>query len=227
MMLPGDYQQTTEFTCGPAALMSAMAQADPLTYAPSIRDEFKIWKESNTVYEIGTSGGHPGVSPFGMGSSALRRGFKVEVLLDTCGEPLLMTPETENGGSEHAAALAIDEIDSRQEFISLGGTIDQWPLFPLERWKVVVDSGGSVVVLQTEPQYSRLDGHYITVRHIDLGKDKITLWDPWMPLDKNADGTMVGLSTKNALEYISENAWCGLTKRKRACIIIHGKSSVS
>lgn len=70
------YTQTTGFTCGPAALMSAMNAASD-EYVPKLEDEIKIWREANTVF---MGSGHPGCCPVGLALSAHNRGFDTAVL---------------------------------------------------------------------------------------------------------------------------------------------------
>ena len=72
------YRQTTEFSCGPAALMMAMAGVDrsfPLTQ----ESELDIWREATTIF---MTSGHGGSHPLGMALAAHRRGFYVEVVMN-------------------------------------------------------------------------------------------------------------------------------------------------
>lgn len=72
------YRQTTEFTCGPAACMMAMACLTPglkLTRAL----ELDIWREATTIY---MTSGHGGCHPIGLALSAHRRGYQARVILN-------------------------------------------------------------------------------------------------------------------------------------------------
>ena len=65
------YPQTTEFSCGPAALIMAMAALDeqqPLTTL----EELRIWREATTIFMLA---GHGGCGPHGLALSAWNRGF--------------------------------------------------------------------------------------------------------------------------------------------------------
>ncbi|MGR9052885.1 MAG: GNAT family N-acetyltransferase/peptidase C39 family protein [Gammaproteobacteria bacterium] len=71
------YRQTTEFSCGPAALLMAMAALHPeveLTQA----HELQLWRESTTIF---MTSGHGGCGPHGLALAAYRRGFDVEMYL--------------------------------------------------------------------------------------------------------------------------------------------------
>ncbi len=74
-------QQTTDFTCGPAALMMAMGGLDR-SYQPSVHDELQIWREATTIF---MTSGHGGCHPVGLALAAHHRGFQAEVWLNRAG----------------------------------------------------------------------------------------------------------------------------------------------
>jgi ribosomal protein S18 acetylase RimI-like enzyme len=69
------YQQTLDFTCGPAALLMAMKGLQ-LDLELDRKLELRIWRESTTVF---MTSGHGGCGPYGLALSAFKRGFDVEV----------------------------------------------------------------------------------------------------------------------------------------------------
>lgn len=71
------YEQTLEFTCGPAALLMAMKALDP-SIELSRRLEIRLWRESTTVF---MTSGHGGCGPYGLALAAQHRGFDVEVFV--------------------------------------------------------------------------------------------------------------------------------------------------
>lgn len=79
------YAQTTDFTCGPACLLMAMAALQPQRL-PTRREELRLWREATTVF---MTSGHGGCSPHGLALAAWRRGFRVRLLLNTDG-PLFL-----------------------------------------------------------------------------------------------------------------------------------------
>lgn len=79
------YQQTTEFTCGPAALMMAMHNQDA-SYEMSQEKELDLWREATTIF---MTSGHGGCHPIGLALAADRRGFEARVFLNTQ-EPLFL-----------------------------------------------------------------------------------------------------------------------------------------
>tara|TARA_R110001592_G_scaffold291131_2_gene560455 strand:+ start:62527 stop:63627 length:1101 start_codon:yes stop_codon:yes gene_type:complete len=79
------YQQTTEFTCGPASLMMAMHNQDS-GYVMSQENELDIWREATTIF---MTSGHGGCHPIGLALAAKKRGFEASVFLNTQ-EPLFL-----------------------------------------------------------------------------------------------------------------------------------------
>lgn len=71
------FAQTLDFTCGPAALLMAMAALDhrtPLARAA----ELQLWRESTLIF---MTSGHGGCDPFGLALAASRRGFKAAIFV--------------------------------------------------------------------------------------------------------------------------------------------------
>lgn len=75
------YRQTTDFTCGPAALLMAMGALDP-ERALHQEEELDIWREATSIY---MTSGHGGCHPLGLALAASRRGFQVDVWLKQTG----------------------------------------------------------------------------------------------------------------------------------------------
>lgn len=69
------YGQTLDFTCGPCALLMAMAALDNTTVIDRT-EEIRVWREATTVF---MAAGHGGCGPFGLALAAVRRGFGVTV----------------------------------------------------------------------------------------------------------------------------------------------------
>lgn len=79
------YEQTTDFTCGPAALMMAMKTLQT-RYQMTRQEELQIWREATTIF---MTSGHGGCSPHGLALSAWQRGFDVELYINQPGAPFL------------------------------------------------------------------------------------------------------------------------------------------
>ena len=85
-------RQSTEFTCGPAALMMALAAVSK-KYTPSQHEELQIWREATTIF---MTSGHGGCHPIGLALAARQRGFKAEVWINTS-EPLFVASVRDPG----------------------------------------------------------------------------------------------------------------------------------
>ncbi|MFT5593717.1 MAG: ribosomal protein S18 acetylase RimI-like enzyme/predicted double-glycine peptidase [Oceanicoccus sp.] len=79
------YQQTTEFTCGPAALMMAMNSQSAKLEMSQI-NELEIWREATTIF---MTSGHGGCHPVGLALAANNRGFNASVYVNSQ-EPLFL-----------------------------------------------------------------------------------------------------------------------------------------
>jgi len=77
------YEQTTDFTCGPAAIMMAMKMLDS-GYLMTRREELQIWREATTIF---MTTGPGGCSPYGLALSAWERGFEVELYVNQVEPP--------------------------------------------------------------------------------------------------------------------------------------------
>jgi ribosomal protein S18 acetylase RimI-like enzyme len=78
---PPYVHQTTDFTCGPACLMMALAWADA-GFKPHPAFEFELWREGTTIF---SDSGPGGCEPYGMAVTAKRHGLKPEILVSRPG----------------------------------------------------------------------------------------------------------------------------------------------
>lgn len=79
------YEQTTDFSCGPASLMMALKTLKP-GYEMSRREELRIWREATAIF---MAAGHGGCSPYGLALSAWHRGLKVTLYINQEEAPFL------------------------------------------------------------------------------------------------------------------------------------------
>ncbi|MCC2616440.1 GNAT family N-acetyltransferase/peptidase C39 family protein [Aestuariibacter halophilus] len=163
------YPQSTEFTCGPAALMMAMKRlrsAEPLNLAR----ELWIWRQATTIY---MTSGHGGCHPLGLGLAATELGFQAQVYINQH-EPLFL----DGVRSEHKKDIlrAVHE-----QFVTDAGKQDiqvLWQDPSVERLQAALAEGAAVLCLIST---YRMDGrkvpHWVTVTHID--EDCLYLHDPY------------------------------------------------
>ena len=85
------YAQTTDFSCGPAALMMALSALQE-DLPMSTHQELRIWREATTIYMLS---GHGGCGPHGLALAAWRRGFHAEIQVSRTGPLFLDTVRSE------------------------------------------------------------------------------------------------------------------------------------
>lgn len=79
------YEQTLDFTCGPASLIMAMRALQPSMQADRTL-EVQLWREATTIF---MTSGHGGCSPHGLALAAHQRGFRVQLLVSDAGPMFL------------------------------------------------------------------------------------------------------------------------------------------
>jgi len=138
------YQQTTDFTCGPACLMMAMKALNRgLRLDRTL--ELRLWREATSIF---MAAGHGGCGPFGLALAANRRGNTVELfvkqrgvfLVDTVRDPdkkevMRVVEEDfldrirEHGIPHHNRPARFAEV---QELFAAGGI----PLVLISSWRI-------------------------------------------------------------------------------------------
>jgi ribosomal protein S18 acetylase RimI-like enzyme len=89
---PPYFHQTTEFTCGPACMMMALAWADP-NWRPDPALELRLWRQATTVV---MAAGPGGCEPYGVAVTLKRHGLLPEVYVSRPGPYFLDTTRLED-----------------------------------------------------------------------------------------------------------------------------------
>lgn len=79
------YAQTTDFTCGPAALLMAAKKLNDRQPLNQI-EELNIWRDATTVF---MTTGHGGCSPFGLALAAQKRGYRARLWVSNMDAPFI------------------------------------------------------------------------------------------------------------------------------------------
>ncbi len=153
------YQQTTEFTCGPAALMMAMASLDE-TQQPSQNQELDIWREATTIF---MTSGHGGCHPTGLGLAAHHRGFNAKVYINTQKPLFLEGVRTEN--KKHIMEVVDRQFRDKAQAEGVDIHYEEITQIQIQDW---LNKGCAVLVLIST---YRMDGkkapHWVTVTAMD------------------------------------------------------------
>jgi ribosomal protein S18 acetylase RimI-like enzyme len=153
------YQQTTEFTCGPAALLMAMGSLDNSTEL-SQSHELALWREGTTIF---MTSGHGGCHPFGLALAANKRGFTSEVIVNTS-EPLFLDGVRSDNKKSVLATV-------HQQFVegiaaaNISVTQKDVELTDIENW---LSQGFSVLLLISTYRFDgKKSPHWVCVTHLD------------------------------------------------------------
>lgn len=109
------YEQTSEFTCGPACVLMTVAALDRDPFELARVAEFETWRRTNLV-------GTGGTDVFGLALPFLDRGFEVKIYnehMPTLPQELLQSFLTE----EDAKLAAWSSKEARREAVELGAEI--------------------------------------------------------------------------------------------------------
>lgn len=168
------YEQTLEFTCGPAALIMAMKALQP-TLPVDRKLELRLWREATTIF---MTSGHGGCGPYGLALAASSRGFGVEVFVNDTGTHLVDTVRN----SEKREVIRLVQEDMQEQLDERGVAINPSSLSTeqlLERF----DRGDmALVLISSWLIYGERIPHWVVV----TGHDEhfIYVHDPYIDYDK-------------------------------------------
>jgi hypothetical protein len=162
------FSQNTEFTCGPAALIMAMATHSK-KIKPSFELELEIWREATTIF---MTSGHGGCGARGLALSAHRRGFGTEVWVS---QSSVMFSEGVRDSSKKAILRIVHNkfvADLKRERIPVHvGAINA------ERLEKAARRGGVILVLISAYQITKTKSpHWVVIAGFD--KDHYFIHDP-------------------------------------------------
>jgi ribosomal protein S18 acetylase RimI-like enzyme len=107
------YEQTTEFTCGPACLMMALSARKPgFVMNPTV--EVSLWRQSTTVF---MTRGLGGCEPFGMAVALAGEGLAPEVFVTEEGPLMLQT--VRDAEKRKVMKLAQDEFQRQAQQLGI------------------------------------------------------------------------------------------------------------
>jgi ribosomal protein S18 acetylase RimI-like enzyme/predicted double-glycine peptidase len=153
------YRQTTDFTCGPAAAMMAMAALNPKIKLDQ-ELELAIWREATTIF---MTSGHGGCHPVGLALAVAKRGFKAEVFINQQG-PLFVESVRNPEKKQIIAAVHEHFLNSARK----GGVAVRYKEMTQENIARWLTEGAMVLVLiSTYRMDYRKAPHWVTVCGID------------------------------------------------------------
>lgn len=153
------YEQTLEFTCGPAAVMMAMrALTDSVEM--SRQTEIRIWRESTTVF---MTSGHGGCGAHGLALSAYHRGFDVELYVKD--EMPMFVDSVRSAEKKDVIRLVQDGFIQEVAALPIG---EHYTKLGVEELKEQFNSGGiPIVMISSYLIYKEKSPHWVVVTGFD------------------------------------------------------------
>lgn len=153
------YEQTLDFTCGPATLMMAMKTLDD--GLPLNRQlELRLWRESTTIF---MTSGHGGCGPYGLALSAYRRGFDVELFMSDAGALFVDSVRSE----EKKEVIRLVHEDQLREIRESPITLEYRRLSVGEMIEKINAGGVPVILISSYRIYKEKFPHWVVVTGYD------------------------------------------------------------
>lgn len=164
------YQQTLDFTCGPAALMMAMASLRPgLTMDRA--EELRLWREATTIF---MTSGHGGCGPFGLALAAHRRGFGSAVIVSDPGVHMVDSVRS----PEKQEVMALVQADMEAEIARLGIPVEIGAVSLEEMERRFGEGEIPLMMISSWQIYEERVPHWVVVTGFDA--HFIYVNDPWL-----------------------------------------------
>jgi len=205
------YEQSLEFTCGPAALMMAMKSLTP-GLALSRQLELRLWREATTIF---MTSGHGGCGPYGLALAAARRDYRVEVHVSEQGTHLGDSVRSD----QKREVMRLVQEDMHQQLQSLGVPIRHAGLGVPDIEKCLADGGIPLVLISSWQIYKARVPHWVVV----TGSDESFVYvnDPFV--DREEGETLIDSIhmpiLKERFESMARYGRAGL----QAMVVLYGK----
>lgn len=175
------YEQTLDFTCGPAALMMAM-KALRKDMVLEREEEIRLWRESTTVF---MTSGHGGCGPYGLALAAYHRGFDVEIYVNDEGALFVDSVRSE----EKKEVIRLVQEDFLRELESSSVQL-HFHALDIEEIHQAFDAGAIPVVLISSYRiYHEKFPHWVVITGFD--ERYVYVHDPYVDEEKNKSTTDV------------------------------------
>ena len=168
------YEQSLEFTCGPAALMMAFKTLDPAIEI-NRRLDLQLWREATTIF---MTSGHGGCGPYGLALAAARRGFQVDLYVTD--EGIHMIDSVRSTQKKEVMQLVQEEM--QEELESLGVPMHRTAVSAVEIEECLSGGGIPLVLISSWQIYNAKAPHWVVVTGFD--DNFIYVNDPFVDHDE-------------------------------------------
>jgi len=153
------YQQTTDFTCGPACLIMAMQALDKNIKADRSL-ELQLWREATTIY---MTSGHGGCGPMGLALAAWQRDFRVELWVNSK-DPLFLDGVR---SEEKKSVMELVHNDFVRQIKQTDIKLN-YKEIEIKQIEAALDNGGIPLVLISSYSFNRTKSpHWVVVSGVD------------------------------------------------------------
>ncbi|MFW8591593.1 peptidase C39 family protein [Glaciecola sp. 2405UD65-10] len=153
------YAQTTEFSCGPASLMMAMAKLQAEVQLNQTT-EFDIWRKATTIF---MTSGHGGTHPLGLAIAAVEQGFKAQVYLNMP-VPIFLAGVRNEHKKDVLSKVEHDFVHKAEQ----ANVITHYEDYSVQTITDALEAGAAVLCLISTYQFDGFKGpHWVAVTHID------------------------------------------------------------
>ncbi|MCH9274831.1 peptidase C39 family protein [Bifidobacterium amazonense] len=160
------YRQTTEFTCGPVAVLTAMHRLG-ITPKPTRAEELQMWREATIAVAC---------EPYGLALAAERRGAHPTIRVSHTGPAL--HPDSKLGLLDPAMARDTQLAFARQAR-EAGIPVTVGPFDADDIARIVDDGHIAVVLIDELHMHGEACPHWVTVTGRDPATGALLIDDPW------------------------------------------------
>jgi ribosomal-protein-alanine acetyltransferase len=153
------YEQTLDFTCGPSALLMAMAALNK-NVELNRTNELRIWREATTIF---MTSGHGGCGPYGLSLSAYKRGYDVEIYVN--GQGAMFLDSVRN--PEKKEVMRLVQEDFRYEISKLPIKVHYRSLHVSEIMEKFSQGGIPLVLISSYRIYREKFPHWVVITGFD------------------------------------------------------------
>jgi predicted double-glycine peptidase len=153
------YEQTMDFTCGPACLIMAMQSLDPSLSADR-KLEIRLWRESTTIF---MTSGLGGCGPYGLALAAYHRGFAVQIFVNDAGALFVDSVR----GEEKKEVMRLAQEDFQDQIRELPVPL-QYTALSVDEMQQHFDAGGiPIVLISSYRMYRQKFPHWVVITGFD------------------------------------------------------------
>jgi ribosomal protein S18 acetylase RimI-like enzyme len=176
---PPYFHQTTEFTCGPACMMMALAWADP-SFRPGPAYELKLWREATTIF---MTSGPGGCDPCGLAVTLKRHGLEPRIHASHGGPYFLDTV----GSDDKRRVMRLAQDEFRREAEALKIPIHLAPLDESALMEAFETGAVAIVLVSGYRRVRRNVPHWVFA----FGREgrHVLVHDPAAPRDEDGNAT--------------------------------------